>query len=123
MEEKLEQPRKKRNWKTILIVAAIMIALAGTAYYFYDKNKNAETKAKVDKIKTEQVGIKNKIEAKEKEQKAAADGFLKGQQAKTDKILQIQNNSQPKTLHYENPIIENVDYDIMRDSLDIAQPD
>jgi len=114
----IPQISKKTNWKTIIIVVIILIALAGIGKYYYDKYQNAVIDTKVEKAKGEKSIIEPKITAKKQEIKDSATDFKASQNKLKQTAIEIQ-----KTTNYEKPIIKIPDYNFMLDSLSVAQPD
>lgn len=109
-----KKPKSRR--KLYIVLTIIVLALA--AWFFWNKYKNVLIDKAIEKAADDKTVVDSKIIDKKAEIEATATQFTEKQNSLKDKAIEIQ-----KTTRYETPIIEAADYDAMRDSLSVAQPD
>lgn len=110
--------------KAYIGTAIVVLASVLACILMYRSNQNIKNKIKIDKIEAEKKNTQEEVQQwKNKINDMNAD-FVEQQKNLSNKAVDIRNKTKPRKLpKYEKPTIHSAAYNIMLDSLLVAQPD
>ena len=110
--------------KIIAMCAIIVIICVIISIYFYRSANEAKIQLEIDAIEIEKKVTEKQVKLWEQKISDMNAEFVEQQKSLSDKAIDVREKTKPTKLpKYEKPVIRSASYNVMFDSLLVAQPD
>jgi len=110
--------------KAYILTGMVVLFCVVACVLMYRSVQDIKNKVKIQKLIEEKQNTEAEVEQWKNKINDMNNDFIKQQKYLSDKVIEIRKNTKPTKLpKYEKPVIHSASYNVMLDSLLIAQPD
>lgn len=110
--------------KAYILTAIVVLFCVVACILMYRSVQDIKNKVKIQELIEKKQVTKEEVQQWKNKINDMNNDFIKQQKYLSDKVIEIRKNTNPTKLpKYEKPVIHSASYNVMLDSLLIAQPD